>query len=630
MTCTTCGRENPPHLTFCQECGQRLGPRIAPPTPPIGLGGSGLPDRDFYAANPHRLATSLGGAAAQNPVAQRPSAPAPTNQANPGGPARPCRICATPNGPNLRYCTSCGSTLEPVVTAAGSAPRMVEPGPTAPAPAPAYGAPIAPAPAPFAATATPYGNNPAPAPQPFGGQAPLPAPAPSPAGGGVPPIAPMRVVDLGGGPRPSNEGPRMCGRCRGVVDPNAQFCKFCGAPLAEAAPPAAAAPAPAPAPYVAPAARAAEPLMAHERLSLPRTNGQQPPPMRAPTVPMTASPLEQQTPMGEITPAPPPALPPPLPPPPLPPPIAAPPPLPPPPPLAPPAARPATTPPPPPAHAAAPAPAAPAAARTVTRGRLVVIAKSGADGPSYPFGDTLDVGRLEGQIIVGEDPYLSPRHVRIAWTGSKLVLRDLASTNGVYIRLVAARDTNAQNAGKAGRGAPANDAQVPGEVAVPLHDQDLILVGQQVLRFEIVSPGTHGEGGFGPATEHGTLLFGSPAAPRYARLSQRTVEGVTRDVYYVRKVETVLGRESGDVVFTEDPFLSRRHAAIRVLGRDGAPLPPGAKASADAISFALVDLGSSNGSFLRIRNEIELVPGDHFRVGQQLFRVDFSSSSGSG
>src|SRR4051794_39473400 len=103
MTCTTCGRENPPHLTFCQECGQRLGPRIAPPTPPIGLGATGLPERDFYAANPHRLATSLGGAAAANPVAQqqRPPAPAP----NPNGPERPCRICATMNGPSLRYCT---------------------------------------------------------------------------------------------------------------------------------------------------------------------------------------------------------------------------------------------------------------------------------------------------------------------------------------------------------------------------------------------------------------------------------------------------------------------------------------------------------------------------------------------
>jgi pSer/pThr/pTyr-binding forkhead associated (FHA) protein len=90
-------------------------------------------------------------------------------------------------------------------------------------------------------------------------------------------------------------------------------------------------------------------------------------------------------------------------------------------------------------------------------------------------------------------------------------------------------------------------------------------------------------------------------------------------------VETVLGRESGDVVFTEDPFLSRRHAAIRVLGRDGAPVASGAKPPVDSVQFALVDLGSSNGSFLRIRNEVDLVPGDHFRVGQQLFRVDFDT-----
>jgi pSer/pThr/pTyr-binding forkhead associated (FHA) protein len=79
-------------------------------------------------------------------------------------------------------------------------------------------------------------------------------------------------------------------------------------------------------------------------------------------------------------------------------------------------------------------------------------------------------------------------------------------------------------------------------------------------------------------------------------------------------METVLGRESGDLVFTEDPFLSRRHAAVRVL--DGTPK-----------KFALVDLGSSNGTFLRIKAEVDLVPGDHFRVGQQLFRVDFETST---
>jgi pSer/pThr/pTyr-binding forkhead associated (FHA) protein len=246
----------------------------------------------------------------------------------------------------------------------------------------------------------------------------------------------------------------------------------------------------------------------------------------------------------------------------------------------------------------------------VQRGRLVVIAKSGADGPSYPFGDSLDVGRVEGNVIVGEDPYLSPRHVRILWSGGKLLLRDLASTNGVFLRLAPSRDTLGR------RGA---DHQ---EVTVPLVDQDLILVGQQVLRFEILKePDT----GLGPAQEHGTLLFGSPAAPRYARLCQRTVEGIVRDIYYIRKVETVLGRESGDVVFTEDPFLSRRHAAIRLLSRDGSPLA--AKPPPGEIRFALVDLGSSNGTFLRIRADVELVPGDHFRVGQQLFRVDFDARS---
>ena len=89
----------------------------------------------------------------------------------------------------------------------------------------------------------------------------------------------------------------------------------------------------------------------------------------------------------------------------------------------------------------------------------------------------------------------------------------------------------------------------------------MFLVGQQVLRFEVVK---HAEEGFGVASDNGTLLFGTPAAPRYARLSQRSVEGVVRDVFHLRKAETVIGRESGDIVFTDDRFLSRRHAVLRV------------------------------------------------------------------
>jgi pSer/pThr/pTyr-binding forkhead associated (FHA) protein len=422
------------------------------------------------------------------------------------GNVRRCKVCDTANAPNLRYCTACGSMLEP---------------------------------------------------------APVMSPSAAPAASAIPP---MRVVDVGTPAAP--EQGRTCSRCRGAADASAQFCKFCGNPLHDAAALAAANDPP-------------RPNGSPSFDDLPRA------PARGPTAPMAqmsrAQPAPSPSPIGPSAPqaggaaaA-----------------LAA-------------IPRPASVPPPRPASPSrSPGAAAP------QRGRLVVIAKSGADGPSYPFGDVLDIGRTEGHVVVAEDPYLSPRHVRILWKDGKLLLRDLASTNGVYLRLAASRDTS-----------PRKNRDAP-EITVPLSDGDLILVGQQVLKFEVLR---EAEGGLGPAQEHGTLLFGSPAAPRYARLCQRTVEGIARDVYYVRKVETVLGRESGDVVFTEDPFLSRRHAAIRLLSRDGAPYGSAvARPPPEEPRFALVDLGSSNGTFLRIRSDVELAPGDHFRVGQQLFRVDFDA-----
>jgi pSer/pThr/pTyr-binding forkhead associated (FHA) protein len=133
----------------------------------------------------------------------------------------------------------------------------------------------------------------------------------------------------------------------------------------------------------------------------------------------------------------------------------------------------------------------------------------------------------------------------------------------------------------------------------------LVLIGLEVLRFEVVADA---EKGLGPAVERGTKVFGSPAAPRHARLLQRTVEGVTRDVFYLTRDEVVVGRESGDLVFTADPFMSRRHAAITRRASDG--------------TCTVRDLGSSNGTYLAVRGEITLEPGDHVRIGQHLFRLD--------
>jgi pSer/pThr/pTyr-binding forkhead associated (FHA) protein len=200
-------------------------------------------------------------------------------------------------------------------------------------------------------------------------------------------------------------------------------------------------------------------------------------------------------------------------------------------------------------------------------------------------------------------------------------LRDLGSTNGVFLRIPFKREQGTGqetpiklgpiDVGPINSGDGANSEE-------PLADQDLFLVGQQVLRFEVVK---HAEEGFGVASENGTLLFGTPAAPRYARLSQRTVEGVVRDVFHLRKVETVIGRETGDIVFADDPFLSRRHAAVRMhVAAEGEARPPR--------RFSLVDLASSNGTFLQLRAEVALQGGDQFRIGQQLFRFDFDPARG--
>lgn len=212
-------------------------------------------------------------------------------------------------------------------------------------------------------------------------------------------------------------------------------------------------------------------------------------------------------------------------------------------------------------------------------GRLVVIVEDGSEGRSFSLGEgQLDIGRVDGDIILEDDHYVSPRHARLRLVEGRWILRDLDSTNHVYVRLRRPH---------------------------PLRDGDLLLLGLEVLQFQTVSDG---ERGLGHAMQHGTLLFGSPATPRRARLCQRTVEGVIRDVYHLFRDETVIGREMGDIVFTADPFLSRRHASLRRSATTG--------------EFSLVDLDSSNGTYVAIRGEIGLSNGDYLRIGQHLFRVD--------
>jgi pSer/pThr/pTyr-binding forkhead associated (FHA) protein len=68
-----------------------------------------------------------------------------------------------------------------------------------------------------------------------------------------------------------------------------------------------------------------------------------------------------------------------------------------------------------------------------------------------------------------------------------------------------------------------------------------------------------------------------------------------------------MGRERGDILFPEDGYVSGLHCELFI--REG--------------RVFIKDLGSSNGTFLRVRESRPIPTGSLMLMGQQLFRVAF-------
>jgi pSer/pThr/pTyr-binding forkhead associated (FHA) protein len=219
-------------------------------------------------------------------------------------------------------------------------------------------------------------------------------------------------------------------------------------------------------------------------------------------------------------------------------------------------------------------PALPATAQGGSR--LVAVRRDGSDGNVYPITEEqFDIGRTEGDLLF-DDPHMAARHARITYRNGQYVVVPLESRNGIYVRI---------------------------HQPVELVDGDHILLGKQVLRFEVP---LDIEKTLRPAVEHGMVFFGTPAKPPWGRLRQVTAAGTSRDVYHLTRSEVTLGREQGDVVFSDDEFLSRRHAQLHYrAGR-----------------VTVLDLGSSNGTFVRLRGQHLLMPGELIRMGDELLRFE--------
>jgi pSer/pThr/pTyr-binding forkhead associated (FHA) protein len=549
--------------------------RGVPPTPP-----SGLPRVDLPAPAPtseRSAADEADGIAARQ---KRPEAPAwsfgpPSDPQASKKAVGECPVCQSENPINYRFCACCGGKLQagPPAGQAGSFPPQLGDAP------PPSGRKLPRPPRPAGAAPESIGSDPRSSEE----MATIALQAIDAAGAGGmgasaqnlgdTKIVGAPVVDIAStAPKPDATHP--CWRCSGINTVGARFCKYCGAPLEKGvvserpawsppAEPTSDLPPPMQSPAASTGSHAAIPPAAIPPAAIPRAA---PPPRLVSGGSPGAPPSQRATVEGAAPPSLAPATVPrqtPLR-----------------------ASAPPSAPPRPIANSAAAAPARSVTAAEHSAGRLVVIVEDGSEGRSFPLtGQQVDIGRSEGDILLYHDQYVSPRHARLVWVDDHWRLRDLGSVNHVYVRI--RRPT-------------------------PLCDGDLLLLGLEVLQFQTVSDA---ERGLGPATQHGTLLFGSPASPRRARLNQRTVEGVTRDVFHLFRDETVIGREVGDIVFTADPFLSRRHAAIRKVG-GGQPE-----------SFALVDLDSSNGTYVAIREDVTLEHGDFVRIGQHLFRLDFSTAA---
>ncbi|MFK8003441.1 MAG: FHA domain-containing protein [Polyangiales bacterium] len=240
---------------------------------------------------------------------------------------------------------------------------------------------------------------------------------------------------------------------------------------------------------------------------------------------------------------------------------------------APPAAAPAASAPPAAAPAAsAPPAAAPAASPGAADGTLTLIRPDGSEGDSFPLGATTTIGR-ESQGPFSSDSYLSPKHAEFVLSGGAATVTDLESLNGVYVRI---------------------DRDTPTE----LTHESIFRIGQEILQFE-----SFGEA---PAGPDGTVTMGSQNPGYFGRI--RLVTGRTSfgNCFPIGTDGMHLGRERGDVIFPDDGYVSGLHCRIHSEGG----------------RVFLTDVGSSNGTFIRVDGHAHVTKGSLLLMGQQLFRLD--------
>jgi len=216
---------------------------------------------------------------------------------------------------------------------------------------------------------------------------------------------------------------------------------------------------------------------------------------------------------------------------------------------------------------------APAAKAATTGARLVLIQPDGTEGGHVDIPKTeVAVGRDAGGFFAN-DPFLSPTHAIFRAGEAEVFVRDANSLNGVFVK-------------------------IRPEEKVEIRSGEIFRLGQELILFEEIDRGT--------TASDGTWKMGSPIEGLWGRVALIVGRDRLGNAFPIGGQGIVFGRERGNILFPEDGYVSGLHLKLYT----------------ESNKFYLTDLGSSNGTFLKIRKETRLKPGSFLLMGQQLFRVD--------
>lgn len=299
--------------------------------------------------------------------------------------------------------------------------------------------------------------------------------------------------------------------------------------------------------------------------------------------------------------------------------------------------------------------------------RLVRLGSEGRpQGNPYVFRDRIDftIGREKGDILIPTDKQVSKTHAKVAIQGAECWVENLSGTNGVFLRLRTNEDYELQDGDELllatemlvfhlpvdsappvelaadvrptplepgfspqrddfvdGGPGPTAQPGSPGRPATAINISGGPAGRRPASSVSIPSPGGGTGGGGGalsggagassqgglnsrmmPKREFKTEIMGvSDPTPR-ASVS-RCNEGRVTAALFIHLPRVTFGRENCTFNFPGGK-ISRQHAEIVV--KEG--------------KYFLKDLGSQNGTFVRIRGECQLHHEDQFRVGSSCFQ----------